>query len=64
LVLAVYVALSHRLFLTTGTLKDAVVPHDDNRLLLRNGLMMVAVAGAAACFGFLMVEARTMLGVV
>lgn len=63
-VTALYVALSHRLFLTTGTLKDAVVPHDDNRLLLRNGLMMIAVAGAAACFGFLMVEARTMLGVV
>lgn len=58
---AVYVVLSHRLFLTTGSLKDAVVPHDDNRLLARNLLMMGAVAGMAACFGLLMVEARKML---
>ncbi|EFN56845.1 hypothetical protein CHLNCDRAFT_35000 [Chlorella variabilis] len=60
-VTAIYVVLSHRLFQTTSNLKDAVVPHDDNRLLLRNGLMMAAVAGVAACFGFLMVEARKML---
>lgn len=61
LVTAVYVTLSHRLFQTTSTLKDAVVPHDDNRLLLRNCLMMVVIGGVAACFGFLMVEARAML---
>jgi hypothetical protein len=61
LVTALYVVLSHRLFLTTGSLKDAVVPHDDNRLLARNLLMMGAVAGVAACFGLLMVEARKML---
>lgn len=60
-VTALYVALSHRLFATTSTLKDAVVPHDDNRLLLRNLLMMCMVAGVAACFGFLLVEARKMV---
>lgn len=37
------------------------VPHDDNRLLLRNGLMMGVVAGVAAAFGFLAVEARKAL---
>lgn len=37
------------------------VPHDDNRLLLRNLLMMCMVAGVAACFGFLLVEARKMV---
>ncbi|PSC75701.1 CAS1 domain-containing 1 [Micractinium conductrix] len=61
LVTAIYVTLSHRLFMTTGSLKDAVVPHDDNRLLLRNGLMMGVVAAVAGCFGLLMVEAHKML---
>lgn len=37
------------------------VPHDDNRLLLRNLLMMCMVAGVAGCFGLLMVEARKMI---
>lgn len=37
------------------------VPHDDNRLLLRNGLMMGVVAAMAGCFGLLAVEARRML---
>jgi hypothetical protein len=37
------------------------VPHDDNRLLLRNGLMMAAIAGAAACLGFVTVEAHRIL---
>ncbi|PRW50849.1 CAS1 domain-containing 1 [Chlorella sorokiniana] len=58
---ALYVVISHRLFLTTNSLKEAVVPHDDNRLLLRNGLMMGVVAAMAGCFGLLAVEARRML---
>lgn len=37
------------------------VPHDDNRLLLRNGLMMGVVAALAGCFGLLAVEARRLL---
>ena len=37
------------------------VPHDDNRLLLRNCLMMLAVGAGAACFGLLAVEARMVL---
>jgi hypothetical protein len=37
------------------------VPHDDNRLLLRNGLMMAAIAGAAACLGFVTVEAHRIM---
>lgn len=37
------------------------MPHDDNRLLLRNGLMMGVVAAMAGCFGLLAVEARRML---
>lgn len=42
-----YVFISHRLFLLTNALKDAFIPHDDNRLLARN-LAMLAVSGAAA----------------
>ncbi len=63
LVLRAVIALSHALTHThTATPPLSLqVPHDDNRLLLRNGLMMAAVAGVAACFGFLMVEARKML---
>ena len=39
----------------------AQVPHDDNRLLLRNCLMMLAVGAGAVCFGLLAVEARKVL---
>ena len=54
LVTALYVFLSYRLFLLTGTLKDAYVPHDDNRMLLRNGLVGAGAAAAAAVGGYLL----------
>ncbi|KDD71801.1 hypothetical protein H632_c4376p0, partial [Helicosporidium sp. ATCC 50920] len=49
LVTALYVFVSHRLFLVTNVLKDALVPHDDNRMLVRNALLGGAsVAGVVA----------------
>ena len=43
---AMYVYVSHRLFVLTNALKDVAVPHDDNRTLGRN-LAMLLVTGAA-----------------
>lgn len=54
LVTAIYVLCSHRLFKATVTLRNELVPHDNNRLLLRNGIMLATglaalyVAGSAA----------------
>lgn len=39
-----YIFISHRLFELTNTLKNAVVPHSNNPLLLRNALIMVSAA--------------------
>lgn len=36
IVTAIYILLSHRLFELTSTLRDAIVPHDDDAALLRN----------------------------
>ncbi|GAB4818564.1 hypothetical protein N2152v2_005610 [Parachlorella kessleri] len=58
LVTAIYVILSYRLFHVTNDLKLAVVPHDDNRLLLRNAVV-AAVAGTVVLGGaFLVTQAR------
>ena len=55
-VTALYIVLSHRLFVLTATLRDAVVPHDDDGLLGRNAVTM-AVGGAALWgIGFVAVE--------
>ena len=37
------------------------VPHDDNRLLLRNGLMMAVTAGFVAVLGYFLLEAHSFL---
>ncbi|KAI7846308.1 hypothetical protein COHA_000145 [Chlorella ohadii] len=60
---ALYVIVSHRLFHTTNLLKDALVPHDNNWLLLRNCLMMGMVAAMASCFGTLALQAWQLWGV-
>ena len=44
--------ISHRLFLLTNALKDAVVPHDDNRRLGRNLVLMGAMMAACTALGF------------
>ncbi|RMZ53981.1 hypothetical protein APUTEX25_002558 [Auxenochlorella protothecoides] len=41
----VYILVSHRLHTTTLTLRDALVPHDDDARLLRNAVMGLALAG-------------------
>ena len=64
---AVYVFVSHRLFLLTNVLKDAFIPHDDNRLLARN-LILLAAAGVDVVYGAgtlglgFLVSARLRLG--
>ena len=49
---AVYVFVSHRLFLLTNVLKDAFIPHDDNRLLARNLILLAAAGVACTAVGF------------
>ncbi|GBF88415.1 CAS1 domain-containing protein [Raphidocelis subcapitata] len=49
---ALYVFVSHRLFLVTNALKDAVVPHDNNRTLLRNIILMGVMMAACTAMGF------------
>jgi hypothetical protein len=44
-----YIFVSYRFFELTNALKDVAVPHDDNRRLLRNGVLLGgAFAGAMA----------------
>ena len=38
-----YIFISHRLFELTNTLKNAAVPHSDNRLLFRNVVLLATV---------------------
>lgn len=40
---AIYIFVSHRLFELTNTLKNAAVPHSDNRLLGRNTIMLAGL---------------------
>ena len=40
-----YVLVSYRLFNLTNTLKNAAVPHSNDRLLLRNTVMLATVGG-------------------
>jgi hypothetical protein len=53
---AVYVFVSNRLFHLTNDLKDKVVPHDDNKLLVRNCLQMAIAGALAAGLGWLVKE--------
>jgi len=55
-VTALYIFLSHRLFLLTATLRDAVVPHDNDSQLRQNGLTLVAGVAALWGAGFVAVE--------
>ncbi len=48
---AVYVLVSHRLFELTNALKTAFVPHSNNGVLLRNGLLMAALGALAYATG-------------
>jgi hypothetical protein len=57
-VTAIYIFMSHRLFLLTATLRDALVPHDDNPTLLRNMATMAAGAAALLAAGFVAVAAK------
>lgn len=43
-VTALYVLASSRLHAATMVLRDALVPHDDNRMLARNAVLGVALA--------------------
>ena len=45
-----YVLVSFRLFNLTNTLKNAAVPHSNDRLLLRNTLLMASVGGGLFLF--------------
>ncbi|KAI8469971.1 MAG: 10 TM acyl transferase domain found in Cas1p-domain-containing protein [Monoraphidium minutum] len=49
---AMYVYVSHRLFLLTLVFKDAAIPHDNNRVLARNLTLMAIATAAAAAVGF------------
>lgn len=49
---AVYVFISHRLFCLTVVLRDELVPHDDDKLLSRNGITMGLVVGMVVGLGY------------
>lgn len=42
LVTAIYIYISYRIFQCTNALKNAAVPHDNNKLLVRNSIIMAA----------------------
>jgi hypothetical protein len=46
---SVYVFISHRLFLLTNAMKDVFIPHDNNRLLGRNLILLTLTL--VACTG-------------
>ena len=48
---ALYIFVSHRFFELTNSFKDVAVPHDDNRRLLRNGVLLAASLGASLAVG-------------
>jgi hypothetical protein len=56
-VTALYIFLSHRLFVLTAALRDAMIPHDDNVALRRNLLALGGVSGAAWGIGYLLLMA-------
>lgn len=60
---AVYIIISYRLFHVTNDLKLAIVPHDDNRMLLRNALVAAAAGGAVLASAFVLTQARDLLAV-
>ena len=47
-----YVYVSHRLFLLTLAFKDAAIPHDNNRVLGRNLLLMVVMLVTCTALGW------------
>lgn len=53
---ALYIFLSHRMFDLTNTLKNAFVPHDDNRKLLRNTIIMGLLGVAAYVPGYVLTQ--------
>jgi hypothetical protein len=60
---ALYIFVSHRLFVLTAALRDAMIPHDDNARLARNLATLGAGAAAAVAAGFVAVQARALAGV-
>ncbi|KAG7674621.1 putative Protein REDUCED WALL ACETYLATION 4 [Nannochloris sp. 'desiccata'] len=55
-VTAIYIFLSHRMFELTASLRDALIPHDDDALLGRNLATMSLGAAALWGIGFLVKE--------
>lgn len=56
IVTALYIFISHRLFTLTAILRDAIIPHDNDPLLLKN-LITIGIAVAALWGGgFLAVQ--------
>ena len=55
-VTAIYIFVSHRLFELTSSLRDALIPHDDDAKLGRNLLTMVVGSGVLWGVGFLVKE--------
>lgn len=53
--------ISYRLFHVTNDLKLAIVPHDDNRLLLRNTIVAALAGGAVLAAAFVLTQASNML---
>lgn len=47
-----YIFVSHRFFELTNAFKDVAVPHDDNRRLLRNGVLLAASFAASMAVGW------------
>lgn len=52
-VTALYIFLSHRLFRLTAALRDAIIPHDDDSVLLKNLVTLVVFSGASYLLGFI-----------